>query len=314
MSKFDNILVYLGSAGRARTIFHQTAFDLGAALARHGKRVIYGGMNAGSMGALAEGALRAGGHVTGVIPTRLRDNERLHRELSDLVLTETLCARKRKMFELSGAVLVLPGGYGTLDEAFEVLYWASMNQHHKPVIFLNTEHYWDSAYEQLSRSAPDSAQMCRVANTPEEIDPLLSDWPDVDAPPEVPKNIFPHFEDEVLRNQQTPIIIDEADIKCLYLLLTAVTLKQLGACTRPLGVLNRDGQFDPLLSWVDLAVREHFITEDCPKLMSVGRTEKELMAALESAGEVRIDLQGQKWGEMKVDQLISDRVSQDEEI
>jgi uncharacterized protein (TIGR00730 family) len=113
-------------------------------------------MDAGLMGIIARAALEAGAHVTGIIPRRIQDSERIMPGLSETVMVDDLWDRKKRMFLKSEAVLVLPGGFGTFDEALEVLYWGSLGLHAKPLVLINIEGYWNEAISYL-QTLPDSA-------------------------------------------------------------------------------------------------------------------------------------------------------------
>jgi uncharacterized protein (TIGR00730 family) len=118
------------------------AFDLGRALGERGWTLVYGGGNVGLMGALADGALAAGGAVVGVIPRRLLEREVAHRGLSRLEVVADMAERKTRMIELADAFLTLPGGLGTLDEFFEVLTLAQIGYHDKRSVLLDQVGYW----------------------------------------------------------------------------------------------------------------------------------------------------------------------------
>jgi len=114
----------------------------GAAMAAQGIKLVYGGGNCGVMGAVANASLKAGGHVTGVFPISLRNIENEHRGLSEIVIVGSMHERKKLMFDLSQAFVVLPGGFGTLDEMFEILTWRQLQLHNKPIIIVNYAGYW----------------------------------------------------------------------------------------------------------------------------------------------------------------------------
>lgn len=139
----QNICVFCGSNPGSDAAYVDAAADLGRQLAQRRIGLIYGGSNAGLMGALADATLNAAGHVTGVIPRSLVDREVAHRGLSDLRIVETMHERKALMADLADAFIAMPGGYGTLDELCEILTWAQLGIHAKPVGLLNTLGYWD---------------------------------------------------------------------------------------------------------------------------------------------------------------------------
>lgn len=120
----------------------QAARETGTMLARNGWRLVYGAGDIGLMGEVARATQTAGGRTFGVIPTHLMQGEVARRDLDTLVVTETMHERKKVMFANSAAAVVLPGGAGTLDEFFEVLTWAQIGLHHKPVVLLDQDGFW----------------------------------------------------------------------------------------------------------------------------------------------------------------------------
>ncbi|HEX6118136.1 MAG TPA: TIGR00730 family Rossman fold protein [Dongiaceae bacterium] len=135
--------VYCGAASGASSTFLKIATDVGRALGEHRIRLIYGGGGIGLMGAVADAVLAAGGEVVGIIPEHLQQAELGHRGLTELKIVDSMHTRKRMMFDLSEAFIVLPGGLGTLDETFEIITWRQLGMHDKPIILLNHEQYWD---------------------------------------------------------------------------------------------------------------------------------------------------------------------------
>ena len=116
---------------------------LGKAIAASGTRLVYGGGSVGLMGILARAVMTSGGVVTGIIPQFLKDREVMLREVSDLIVTADMHERKRTMFEHSDAFVALPGGIGTLEEVVEMMTWAQLDQHMKPVLIVNLNRFWD---------------------------------------------------------------------------------------------------------------------------------------------------------------------------
>lgn len=123
--------------------FKQIAREIGAALAQHGIRIIYGGGHVGLMGLLADSALENGGEVIGIIPEHIRAHEVQHKSLTELHVVKSMHERKSMMVERSDAFIILPGGFGTLDETFEILTWKQLRLHSKPVIIYNQNKFWD---------------------------------------------------------------------------------------------------------------------------------------------------------------------------
>lgn len=137
------VAVYCGSANGNDPAFLAEARALGAAIAAAGLGLVYGGASAGLMGAVADAALTGGTEVIGVLPDVLSGKEIAHAGLTRLELVSTMHERKARMAELADAFLVLPGGYGTLEELLEVVTWAQLRLHAKPVVLVNTVGYWD---------------------------------------------------------------------------------------------------------------------------------------------------------------------------
>ena len=139
-----SIVVFCGSGEGYNECYREAAYELGAMLAGRGIRVIYGGAKVGLMGALASGALENGGKVTGVIPTFLKTKEVAHDTLTELIVVDTMHERKLKMHELSDGIITMPGGWGTMEEMFEMLTWGQLGLHEKPVGLLNVNGYYDA--------------------------------------------------------------------------------------------------------------------------------------------------------------------------
>ncbi|MDV6169358.1 TIGR00730 family Rossman fold protein [Flavobacterium sp. DG1-102-2] len=138
------ISVFCGSSFGTDLIFEEYAYRLGQVLAQKSIGLVYGGANVGLMGAVANGALEAGGEVIGVLPRFLQQKEIAHSGLTELVLVESMHERKTKMNDLCNGVIALPGGFGTLEEFFEMLTWAQLGLHQKPVAILNVNGFYDA--------------------------------------------------------------------------------------------------------------------------------------------------------------------------
>lgn len=137
-----SVCVYCGSRSGAMPAYADDARALGVSLARQGWRLVYGAGDVGLMGEVARSAQNAGGDTFGVIPTHLLELEVGKTDLTRFVVTETMHERKKVMFMNADAVVVLPGGAGSLDELFEALTWRQLGLHNKPVLVLNTAGYW----------------------------------------------------------------------------------------------------------------------------------------------------------------------------
>ena len=137
-----SVTVFCGSSGGTDSIYRSQAAMLGATLAHQNIRIIYGGAKVGLMGAVADAALSAGGKVVGVIPRFLRSKEIAHVALTELILVESMHDRKTKMHDLCDGIIALPGGFGTLEELFEILTWAQLGLHKKPIGLLDINGFY----------------------------------------------------------------------------------------------------------------------------------------------------------------------------
>lgn len=139
-----NITIFCGSSMGNKAIFEQATIELGKAMVKRNIGLVYGGAKVGIMGTIADAVLAAGGKVIGVLPTFLQTKELAHNGLTELVLVETMHERKARMNELCDGVLALPGGFGTLEELFEMLTWGQLGLHKKPVALLNVDGFYDN--------------------------------------------------------------------------------------------------------------------------------------------------------------------------
>jgi uncharacterized protein (TIGR00730 family) len=137
------ITVFCGSSSGTDAVYAAQANTLGKAIGAEGLELVYGGAKIGLMGAVADAALAAGARVIGVLPGFLKTKEVAHESLTALILVDTMHERKLKMHELSDAIIALPGGFGTLEELFEMLTWGQLGLHKKPVGLLNVNGFYD---------------------------------------------------------------------------------------------------------------------------------------------------------------------------
>lgn len=190
MQKIKSVAVFCGSSSGASPVYEQAAAALGQILARKQIRLVYGGAKVGLMGVVADSALQAGGEVIGVLPHFLSGKEVAHAGLTELLLVDSMHERKLKMAELSDASVSLPGGFGTMEEFFEVLTWAQLGLHTKPVGLLNINGFYEPLYALFDRMQqeaflkPENRQLLVMAETAEE---LLEKFNNYEAPPPVPK-------------------------------------------------------------------------------------------------------------------------------
>lgn len=143
------IAVFCGSSYGTEAVYAEQAKTLGRALAKRGIGLVYGGAKVGLMGAVADGALEENGDVIGVLPYFLQAKEIAHERLTRLVLVESMHERKTKMNEWCDGIIALPGGFGTMEEFFEMLTWAQLGLHQKPVALLNIDGFYDSLNDLL---------------------------------------------------------------------------------------------------------------------------------------------------------------------
>jgi uncharacterized protein (TIGR00730 family) len=187
------ITVFCGSSSGFADIYLAQARLLGETMAARGIALVYGGARVGLMGALADAALQAGGTVTGVLPVFLKVKEIAHEGLTELILTESMHERKMKMNELCDGIIALPGGFGTLEEFFEMLTWGQLGLHKKPVAVLNINGFYDPLIVLIDIMVergflkPDNRAMLLISN---DIDDLLDKMRNYRAP-EVGKWISP---------------------------------------------------------------------------------------------------------------------------
>ncbi|KJK43210.1 hypothetical protein UK23_34215 [Lentzea aerocolonigenes] len=176
--------VFCGSsAGRVRHV--EVAAQVGRVLAERGVEVVYGGGRIGTMGAVADGALKAGGSVIGVIPRHMTDWEIAHDGLTELHVVDTMHQRKALMADLSDAFVALPGGAGTLDELFEIWTWAQLELHAKPIGLLNVDGYYDHLLAMIDHMVSEGflKQAYReMVLVDDDLDRLLNQFDDY-APP-----------------------------------------------------------------------------------------------------------------------------------
>ncbi len=176
-----SVCVYCGSRSGVRPAYAEAARATGRMLAANGWRLVYGAGDVGLMGEVARTAQGAGAETFGVIPTHLLAREVGKRDLSTFVITETMHERKKVMFMNADAVVVLPGGGGSLDEFFEVLTWRQLGLHEKPIVLVNTEGYWDPLLAMIKRiigegfADPSLRDFIDVAPSVQVLESLLQD-------------------------------------------------------------------------------------------------------------------------------------------
>lgn len=149
MNKLKAVCVYCGSNFNGDEQLRSAIKQLAETLVKQGIRLVYGGGSVGVMGVLANDILELGGAVTGVIPQFLMDKEVGHKGGTEMIVTENMHQRKQKMADLSDGFVILPGGFGTLEEFFEVLTWLQLGLHNKPIGVLNVNGFYDPLFAQM---------------------------------------------------------------------------------------------------------------------------------------------------------------------
>ncbi len=187
--KMTSICVFCGSNTGFSAEYATQAQELGALLVAKGIRLVYGGGNVGLMGAIADEMLSKGGEVIGVIPDFLMKKEVGHRGLTQMIVVETMHERKQQMADLSDGFIALPGGFGTMDELCEILTWAQLGLHHKPIGVLDSGHYYQALIDFLDHMVsqgflhPQNRAILLHEQQPEALLSLMSDY----VAPQVPK-------------------------------------------------------------------------------------------------------------------------------
>jgi len=143
MSDIKSIAVYCSGSAHIDPTYKQYAQKLGTTLAQEDIRLVFGGGRIGLMGVVADACMQAGGNVFGVSTRHLADYEQSHNGISELIIAPDMSTRKRIMFDNCDGFVVLPGGFGTLEETFEVITWRQIGLHDKPIVIVNVEGFWD---------------------------------------------------------------------------------------------------------------------------------------------------------------------------
>jgi uncharacterized protein (TIGR00730 family) len=180
MARFRSLCVYCGSSDLGAKVHRDAAAALGRLLAAEGVELVFGGGRVGLMGVIADAALSAGGHVTGIIPEHLVRAEVGHGSVSELIIVDSMHVRKETMFQRADAFAILPGGPGTLDEMFEILTWRQLRLHDKPVVICNLGGYWDKLIDLIEMiiaenyARPDFRDFYTVVDRIEDILPAIA--------------------------------------------------------------------------------------------------------------------------------------------
>jgi len=177
----STVCVYCASSARCAPEYYAAAARLGRLLAEDGWSIVYGGSRIGSMGALADGALAAGGRVIGVLPELLRRLEIAHERLTQLHIVEDMRTRKAQMLAMSRAVVALPGGLGTFEELLEALTLKKLGAYSGPIVIVNTRGYFAPLFSMLESSIAEAfldeshRALWRIVETPDDARDVLRD-------------------------------------------------------------------------------------------------------------------------------------------
>ena len=151
-TSLSKVCVYCASSNQCDKVYRDAAFEVGSLLAQNNISIVYGGSSAGSMGALADGAIKHGGRITGILPEFLNTIERAHTGLDDLIVVNDLHERKRMMIEGVDGVVSLPGGIGTFEELLEAMTWKRLGLHPLPIVLVNTNNYFEPLIQLIDKA------------------------------------------------------------------------------------------------------------------------------------------------------------------
>ncbi len=184
MSQIRSVCVLCGSRAGKDPGYAEAAARLGHIIAERGVRLVFGAGSIGLMGIIADAVLEAGGEAIGIIPDFLMRYEVGHTQLTDLIITDSMHDRKRRMFEMADGFVTLPGGLGTLDETFEIVTWKQLRLHSAPIVVLDTGGYWGPLKQLVETiiagefAHPATAELFTVVATPEAVFPALDAAPE----------------------------------------------------------------------------------------------------------------------------------------
>ena len=182
-NQLTSVCVYCASSTQIAPVYFEAAQELGRLLGEHQLRVINGAGNIGLMCTVSDATLAAGGTVTGVIPRFMVEQDWYHKGLTELIQVDSMHERKKLMADLSGAIIALPGGCGTLEELLEAITWKQLGLYLNPIVILNINHFYDPLLEMLRKAIDESfmrkrhADIWAVATTPAEAVELIYNQP-----------------------------------------------------------------------------------------------------------------------------------------
>lgn len=170
-----SLCVFCGASNNVSKDFLEEGRKLGKMIAERGYHMVFGAGDCGLMGATANGALTNGGTVTGVFPRVLDGLEKEHSTLTETIIVDDMHTRKMSMFNRADAFIILPGGFGTMDETFEVITWKQLYTHNKPIVFYNYKSYWDNwiklteQFIELGFASQKTRTLYDIVDTPEAV-------------------------------------------------------------------------------------------------------------------------------------------------
>ena len=179
VKKIHSICVYCGTGAKVDAVYKDAAARMGRILAEEKVRLVYGGGRVGLMGLISESCFRAGGEVYGIIPEHIQDKEIRNNDVTELFVVDSMHTRKRMMVDKSEGFAVLPGGFGTLDETFEILTWKYLGLHDKPVVFVNINNFYEPLMGMVDHMVNTGftpfwqRNMFQVVDSPEDVLPAL---------------------------------------------------------------------------------------------------------------------------------------------
>lgn len=180
----STVCVFCGASNNVASQYLEIGRVMGEKMAQNQMRLIYGGGDCGVMGAIANSVMANGGKVTGVFPESLKNIENEHQSLTEIIIVETMHQRKEIMYQRSKAFVIFPGGFGTMDEMFEILTWKQLKLHEKPIIIMNHNGYWDHLVALMENivengfAAEEVKSYYRVVKTLDELMAALSGFDD----------------------------------------------------------------------------------------------------------------------------------------
>ncbi len=187
MPAIESLCVYCGSSSNVRQSYKDAAIEFGKILAKENIRLVYGGGQVGIMGIIADTVLAEGGEVTGIIPNFLHEQEVGKSDVTELITVDSMHTRKQIMAERSDGFVVLPGGFGTLDEFFEILTWRQLRLHDKPIIVADIDGYWSSLVRTIDHmvtegfARSENRGLFATVTSVQEILPKMRSTPDAET-------------------------------------------------------------------------------------------------------------------------------------